>query len=68
MADVPEVSLEAMRALGQAYRDDWSEFDGRTLRDQLNELEDMIRKELAGEDVTRHAESLLWTNERRTKP
>ncbi len=58
--DVPEVSLEVMRMLGQVYRDDWSEFDGRALRDQLNELEGMIRREIAGEDVSSHAESLLW--------
>ena len=30
--------LTAAQEIGQAYRGDWSDFDGRTLRDQMNEL------------------------------
>jgi hypothetical protein len=33
----------AMVALGAAYRGDWSDFDGRTLRAQLDELSDVLR-------------------------
>lgn len=40
----------ALRLLGQAYRGDWSDFDGRTLRDELNELADALDKALAGEE------------------
>ena len=29
---------KALRMLGAAYRGDWSDFDGRTLRHQLEEL------------------------------
>jgi hypothetical protein len=28
--------------LGRAYRGDWLDFDGRTLRDQLNDLSDVV--------------------------
>ena len=28
--------VDALLLLGQAWRGDWSDFDGRTLRDQLN--------------------------------
>jgi hypothetical protein len=50
--NVPEASLAAMKALGDKWRGDWSDFDGRTLRDQLAELDELIRAEVAGEDVT----------------
>lgn len=36
------MSIEAVQqtlgALGSAWRNDWSDFDGRTLRSQLNEI------------------------------
>lgn len=48
----PDASLAAMAALGNAWRGDWSEFDGRTLRSQLDDLDPIIRLEAAGEDVS----------------
>lgn len=39
---VTEQVAEAMRLLGSAYRGDWSDFDGRTLRDELNELSEHL--------------------------
>ena len=33
---------EALRRLGQAYRMDWSDFDGRSLRCELGELADAL--------------------------
>lgn len=33
-----EAVAVAMGKLGSAYRGDWNDFDGRTLRDQLSEL------------------------------
>ncbi len=35
---VLEVVLREMKAYGEGWRMDWSGFDGRTLRDQLNSL------------------------------
>lgn len=37
-ADNREQVAEALVALGRAWRMDWSDFDGRTLRAQLEEL------------------------------
>lgn len=51
MAEGTMVSVAAMRALGQMWREDWSEFDGRTLRAQLDDLAPLIEAEHAGEDV-----------------
>lgn len=31
-----------LQALGSAWRHDWFEFDGRTLRSQLNEIEKVL--------------------------
>lgn len=42
-ADNREAVVSAMHALGAAWRGDWSDFDGRTLRDQLGVLEDALR-------------------------
>ncbi len=40
-ANAPEIA-EALSLLGDAYRGDWSDFDGRTLRYQLNELAEAL--------------------------
>ena len=32
------IVVRELRALGQAWRNDWSEFDGRQLRDQLDAI------------------------------
>src|ERR687890_324299 len=44
-------ALRCLTDLGEAYREDWSDFDGRTLRDELSELADLIRREERGDDV-----------------
>lgn len=48
---MPERSLECMGLLASAWRGDWSSFDGRTLRAQLEELDMLIRSEVAGVEV-----------------
>lgn len=35
---VVEIMGRELGAIGQYYRNDWSDFDGRTLRSELNEL------------------------------
>ena len=35
LREVAGETIEDVRAIGQAWREDWSDFDGRTLRDQL---------------------------------
>jgi hypothetical protein len=49
---MPEAGLACLAALGTAYRGDWSDMDGRALRSQLNEIDTIIRDEIAGNDVT----------------
>lgn len=36
--EILTIVLREMTAIGQGWRLDWSDFDGRTLRDQLNSL------------------------------
>ena len=45
-------ALDALTALGQAWRGNWSDFDGRTLRGQLSDLRKIIEKAHQGEPVT----------------
>lgn len=40
-----EAIAAGIQALGEAYRDDWSDFDGRTLRAQLNGYADLLRSD-----------------------
>jgi hypothetical protein len=49
---VSEQIAEALRLLGAAYRGDWSNFDGRTLRDQLDELSEYLRDPSKPFDLT----------------
>lgn len=56
---VPEKSLGAMGALATRWRNDWSDFDGRQLRDELQVLAGLIRKESEGEDVTALVEQFI---------
>lgn len=44
-------SMRLLRAIGQDYRNDWSEFDGRTARSQLERVAELAEREHAGEDV-----------------
>ena len=36
--EVLEVVLREMTAIGHGWRASWADFDGRTLRDQLNDI------------------------------
>lgn len=45
-------SLGLLTTVGMYYRNDWSSFDGRQLLDELCEIEAVIRRELAGVDVS----------------
>lgn len=45
-------SVDLLRAQANDYRLDWSEFDGRTAKAQLNRVADLIERENNGEDVT----------------
>lgn len=38
MTTAAQAAQRMLRALGTAYRSDWSEFDGRTLQMQLDEI------------------------------
>lgn len=40
--DRPSEIATALTCLGRAWRGDWSDFDGRTLRYQLDELSDAL--------------------------
>lgn len=53
---------EAAEALGTAWRNDWSDFDGRTLRSQLEDLDAIYVKEHRGEDVTEDVRSFIEIN------
>ncbi len=41
---------QALKLLGAAYRSDWMDFDGRTLRSQLDELAGYLSGESSGFD------------------
>jgi hypothetical protein len=45
-------ALDHLTALSLCWRGDWSEFDGRTLRDQVEDVRAIIEAAIAGEDVT----------------
>ena len=57
---VLEILLREMRAYGQAYRNDWHDFDGRQLKKQLEELaewaEHAMKHRKANEEFTRGTE------------
>lgn len=48
----PAEVIRAIEAVRQAWRGDWSDFDGRTLRSQLNQLCGLMESALSGEDVS----------------
>lgn len=54
--DKINIAIRELRALGQYYRNDWSGFDGRTLRDQLAEFANFLSAET--EDFTLFTELL----------
>ena len=46
---VLEIVLREMNAYGAGWRMNWSDFDGRSLRSQLNEISKFADKALASE-------------------
>jgi len=40
-----EDAIECLKALGQAWRNDWSDFDGRTLQRQLSHIVMVLNNE-----------------------
>lgn len=46
---VVEIMGRELVAIGQYYRNDWSDFDGRTLRSQLDDLVSWGNKATKGE-------------------
>ena len=42
---------QALKMLGAAYRSDWSDFDGRTLRMQLDELAEYLSGKVSAFDL-----------------
>lgn len=58
---VVEIMGRELGAIGQFYRNDWSDFDGRSLRSQLNELASWGKHAINGEtqeEFTRFTERL----------
>lgn len=56
--DKSESVAKALELLGAAWRGDWSDFDGRTLRHQLDELASALRS-----DVPLDIEGWAWSND-----
>lgn len=48
---VPAATLAAIQVLGECWRGDWSDFDGRLLRAQLDDLTLIARREAEGQGV-----------------
>lgn len=48
---VLEITLREMKAFGMGWRMNWSEFDGRYLRAQLNTLAEWAERAARGENV-----------------
>jgi hypothetical protein len=57
-----EIVLGAVGALGESWRGDWRDFDGRSLRSQLDELVGLARRALAGEAMTGPVAAFYETN------
>ena len=52
---VVEIMGRELAAIGQYYRNDWSDFDGRTLRSQLADLASWGAKAAKGETQEEYA-------------
>ncbi len=59
MTAAVEAALDALTALGSAIRGDWSEFDGRTLRDQIGSWRGLYERADRGELSTTEAHDWL---------
>ena len=58
---VLEIVLREMTAIGTFYRNDWSDFDGRTLRNKMDSLSEWATLALKSEtdlDYTEDTEAL----------
>ena len=44
-----EEAIKCLNALGEAWRGDWNDFDGRTLRDQLGEIASVLNGHMSYE-------------------
>ena len=55
-AKVVEIMGRELAAIGQYYRNDWSDFDGRTLRSQLADLASWGDKATKGETQEEYAD------------
>jgi hypothetical protein len=53
-------ALDALSAVGSAWRGDWSNFDGRTLRDQIDGWRRLMERAMAGECESGEADA--WLN------
>jgi len=45
-------SMKLLRAIAAGYRKDWSQFDGRAAKRELDRVADLAEREFAGEDVS----------------
>lgn len=52
-------SMRLLRAIADGYRNDWSDFDGRSAKHELYAVAALAERETAGEDVTAEVEQLL---------
>lgn len=51
--------LTALEELGQSWRNSWADFDGRTLRSEMEQATGLIGRALDGDDVMAEAEALV---------
>ncbi len=61
--EVLKVVLREMTAIGTGWRMNWSDFDGRTLRDQLNALESWAVDALSSQQITDYQEGTRFRDE-----
>lgn len=61
--EILAVVLREMVAVGTGWRMDWSDFDGRTLRDQLDMIAEWAEKARKGQVREEHTEESEWCKE-----
>ena len=62
---VLQIVCREMTQIGYGWRGDWSDFDGRRLRDQLDDLDSWAEKALTSEIDLDYTEGTEFRNERR---
>ena len=59
-----EQAKKCLQALGNAWRGDWLDFDGRTLRSQLDDIEKVLDGKMTYETFLKsngiNSETLYW--------